>query len=530
MIVLIGIGLVAGVVTAVSPCVLPVLPIVLAGGASGGRRRPWAIVAGLVATFTVSVLAAASLLRALGLPEDLLRNVSIGLLLVLAATLAVPRLGELLERPFLRLTRRRGGDLGGGFLLGASLGFVFVPCAGPVLATVTAVAASHRIGASTVAVTLAYAVGAAVPLLAIALGAHRTLRALAPRLRPLLGLLIALTAVLILVHVPEKLQTALGDYTSVLQRHTESTAYARRRLDRLQRRMHLHDLGRAQDFRGISSWINSRPLSLRELRGKVVLVDFWTYSCINCLRTLPHLEAWDRAYREDGLVIVGVHTPEFAFEHVLSNVRAAVKRLDIRYPVALDNDYATWNAYANEYWPAEYLIDRDGRLRHTHFGEGEYDQTEATIRSLLGEHGATAANVADETPQESMTPETYLGTGHGLVDYAGTNGPVDAPAEFTLPRALPANGFAYGGVWTVRKEYALAGFGARLQLNFEARSVYVVLAGRGRVDVLVDGRPRGTISVDGARLYTAVSLVRPRRALLELRFAPAIRAYSFTFG
>src|SRR5436309_293264 len=299
MIVLLGISFVAGIVTAFTPCILPVLPIVLAGGASGGRRKPYAIVAGLVASFTVFTLAATWLLDLLHLRQDLLRDIAIGMLFVLAATLLVPRLADLLERPFLFLTRRRAGDLGGGFLLGTSLGLVFVPCAGP-----------------------------------------------------------------------------------------------------------------APAFTGISTWLNTpggRPLSLAGLRGKVVLVDFWTYSCINCLRTLPHLEAWDRAYRKAGLVIVGVHTPEFAFEHVVSNVRGAAHRLGVRYPIAIDNRYGTWEAYGNQYWPAEYLIDRSGHVRHAHFGEGEYDRTESLIRELLATRNvrlAKATRARDTTPTDVITPES----------------------------------------------------------------------------------------------------------------------------
>ena len=183
----------------------------------------------------------------------------------------------------------------------------------------------------------------------------------------------------------------------------------------------LPDYGPAPDFAGIAGWVNSAPLTMKELRGKVVLIDFWTYSCINCLRTLPHVEAWDRMYRKDGLVIVGVHTPEFAFEHVPSNVRSAVKRLGVRYPVALDNEYGTWNAYGNQYWPAEYLIDRKGHVRYAHFGEGEYDVTEESIRSLLGEKlGAPAsARLRDLTPTGTLTPESYLGS-ERLARYAGS--------------------------------------------------------------------------------------------------------------
>src|SRR5919202_1765304 len=419
MVLLLVIGFLAGVVTAISPCVLPVLPILLAGGAAGGRGRPYAIIAGLVTSFVVFTLGAAWIIDRLGLPDDFLRNVALVLLFVVAATLLVPRLGELLERPFLRLTRRRPGATGGGFVLGASLGLVFVPCAGPILAYITVRAASENLNAKAVLLTVAYSLGAAVPMLLLALGGRGvSARLRGPLVRPALGVVMALAGVAIVFDLDTKAQTALGGYTTSLQNWIEGSRYVDRQLHGAGPRLvsaheaQLADYGRAPDFRGISHWLNTpgdRPLSLDALRGKVVLIDFWTYSCINCLRTLPHLEAWDREYRSKGLVIVGVHTPEFAFEHVLSNVRTNASRLGVRYPIALDNDYGTWDAYSNQYWPAEYLIDRSGHVRHVHFGEGSYEETERTIRRLLGVDKAPLTRVADETPRGPLTPESYLG-------------------------------------------------------------------------------------------------------------------------
>src|SRR5919202_1462374 len=289
MALLLGVGFLAGVRTAISPCVLPVLPILLAGGAAGGRRRPYAIVAALVVSFATFTLVTAWLIDLLGLPDDLLRNVALGLLFVVAATLLFPRLAELLERPFLPLTRRRPGGLGGGFLLGVSLGLVFVPCAGPIFAYVAVRAASESLNAKAVLLTVAYSLGAAVPMLLVALGGRElAARLRAAWLRPALGVAIALAGIAIAFHLDTRAQTALGgDGSSALAAARPSGAA-------------LDDLGRAPDFRDVSHWLNTpggRSLSLAALRGRVVLVDFWTYSCINCLRTLPHLKAWDRAYR-----------------------------------------------------------------------------------------------------------------------------------------------------------------------------------------------------------------------------------------
>ncbi len=568
MIVLLGIGFLAGIITSISPCVLPVLPIVLAGGATGTKRRPYAIVGGLIASFALFTLFAAWILDKLGLPKDLLRDISIGLLFLLAATLLVPRVGQILERPFFFLTRRRSGDMGGGFLLGASLGLVFVPCAGPVLGVITTQAARLHFGLDTVLLTFAYALGAAVPMLAIAAGGQRAgarmkvFRAHAGSVRTGMGVLMALAAFAITFGLDQKAQTAIGNYTSFLQNKVEKNSYARKHLAKvtgadksaLQRaianggaqpgagrlasahhKSSLPDYGKAPEFAGIVKWLNTsgeRPLTLKQLRGKVVLVDFLTYSCINCIRTFPHIKVWYARYAPEGFVVVGVHTPEFAFEHVVSNIRRAVKQFGLRYPIAVDNAYGTWNAYSNQYWPAEYLIDAKGHIRHVHFGEGEYDKTESSIRDLLREAGrrvgGTAA-VADTTPTEQATPETYLGS-FRLDRYVGSPIRENTFASYTFARSLPQNDLSYAGRWRVERERALAGPGARLRMHFHARNVYVVLGGKGRVQSFVDGAPGPVLRVDSDRLYTVFSSVTTHDGVLELRFSPGVEAYSFTFG
>ena len=550
MIVLLAIGFVAGVITAVSPCVLPVLPIVFAGSASGSsRRRSFAIVAGLVLSFTTFTLTAGALLSALGLPQDLLRNLAIAMLFVLAATLLFPRFAMLVERPLAFMSRRRVGEEGGAFVLGVSLGLVFVPCAGPVLATISVLSAEHRFSLDTVLLTLSYALGAGSVLLLVALGGQRVARPLRMRgmaFRRAMGVVLAVSALAIVFNVDRSLQTRIGGYSSVLQKHVEDTSYARSHLGSLRGGKGsldavgrtaagaLPEYGRAPDFQGIAHWLNTpgdRPLTMSGLRGKVVLVDFWTYSCINCIRTLPHLRALYAAYHRQGLEIVGVHTPEFAFEHVLSNVRSATRDLHVSWPVALDNSYDTWNAYANQYWPAEYLVDRTGHIRRYHFGEGEYGETARAVRRLLDASSADAAPVADMTPTEVTTPESYLG--YARLDpsrYRGTPLRPRVPTDYAFPESLPRDALSYAGGWTVGDESALAGSGARLRLHFRARDVYVVLGGRGRVRVLVDGRRQGLLHVDANRLYTVLEGSRARDALLELRFTPGVEAYSFTFG
>ncbi|MBV8080739.1 MAG: cytochrome c biogenesis protein DipZ [Actinobacteria bacterium] len=537
MLVLLGIGVIAGIVTAISPCVLPVLPIVLAGGASG--RKPARIVTGLVASFVVFTLFASYVLHELGLPQDLLRNVAIALLFVMAGVLLVPQLGLLLERPFARLTRFRAG--GGGFLLGASLGLVFVPCAGPAFGAVSAAANTTNFGWRTFALAIAYGIGAGIPMLVVALGgpaAAARLRGVGPRLRIASGLVIALATVGIVFHADEWLQKRIPDYTTSLQA-VERSHSAQTQLAKLTGAKQLTvkkktalpglpDYGKAPELVPGGQWFNTKPLTLKELRGKVVLVDFWTYSCINCLRTLPHLEAWYAAYHSKGLEIIGVHTPEFAFEHVASNVGAAVKRLGIHYPVMQDNDYATWTAYNNQYWPAEYLIDRTGQVRHVHFGESSYDETQNLIKELLGTK-VNAKNVPDLTPQGLATPESYLGY-ERLERFAGTTLKKNVYAKYMFPRAVPQNELAYAGNWNVMSQRIVAGSDARLRLHFVAQHVYLVLGGHGTVSKLVDGMPRGNVRVNSYRLYTLLDLFRPEDATLELHFTPGVQAYAFTFG
>ena len=296
-------------------------------------------------------------------------------------------------------------------------------------------------------------------------------------------------------------------------------------------------LGAAPEFSGIEAWLNTpgeQPLTLRQLRGKVVLVDFWTYSCINCIRTLPHLRAWYAAYHRAGLEIVGVHTPEFAFEHVRGNVSKATKDLHVTWPVALDNRYKTWDAYSNQYWPAEYLVDRLGRVREAHFGEGEYGATEQAIRSLLAANPTSAPRarrVADSTPTAIVTPETYLG--YARIDSSRYRGTALRPRKSAIYQAATRLGrdeLSYAGRWTIGDQRATAGRDARLRLHFHAHNVYLVLGGSGRVHVFVAGRKTRTVNVDGDRLYTLVSSSSLRDSVLELRLEPGVNAYAFTFG
>jgi len=559
---LILIAFVVGVITAFTPCVLPVLPIILAGGGTAENpRRPYAIIAGLVTTFTVFTLAGTWIWSELGIGAKYQLKIGVAALLVASLTLIVPRVGEWLERPFRFLTRRRAGDLGGGFLLGASLGLVFVPCAGILLGAVITNVGTHRVGVNSVIVLIAFSLGTALPMLLLAQGSRRlttSFRAHAQTVRVVGGVLMAAAAVTIYQGWLQSLQTKVPGWTARAEQWLLHGSAAKKELASLQHRhsaqprfaaagtklpalklasarvkVPLNDYGVAPNFTGISHWLNTPPLSIDSLHGKVVLVDFWTYSCINCLRTLPHLEQWNKEYRSKGLVIVGVHTPEFAFEHDLGNVTDAVKKLGVGYPVALDNDYKTWNAYQNEFWPAEYLIDQQGDVRHIHFGEGEYDKTEQDIRLLLRAGGSSAlpkpVSEPDTTPTGDITPESYLG--YFRIDrYSGSQLSADVERDYHFPTTLARDHFAYDGKWTVESERIVAGEGARLRFHYHARQVNLVLGGKGLVGLFEDGRAMGAVRVNGDRLYTLVSSRRIRDGVLELAFTPGVQAYAFTFG
>jgi cytochrome c biogenesis protein CcdA/thiol-disulfide isomerase/thioredoxin len=572
---------VAGAGTALSPCVLPVLPALLASAGSGGRRRPLGVIAGLTATFTLAIVALASLVDGVGLPGGTVRTLAVLVLLGFGVALLAPRLAARVEAPLTRLARfgprRRGHGFWSGLLVGAGLGFVYAPCAGPILAAVVSVSATQGASGELVAVALGYAAGSALVLLLVAYGGRRVLDRLraagrGPAVQRVLGAVMVATAVAVAADLDVRFQTALADDfpdvvvnpTRALERSDaveDRLADLRGRprfeetevveADRGRRTAGLPVLGRAPDFTGNDRWFNTpgnAPLDLDGLRGRVVLIDFWTYTCINCIRTLPYLRAWDGRYRERGLTIVGVHTPEFTFEREAGNVRGAIAANRLRYPVAQDNEYATWSAWGNQYWPAKYLIDARGRVRYAHFGEGAYEETEAAIRALLAEAGAdrlgemASARVETADP-ELATPETYLG-------HERAEGFVPGPLHPGYGRyegvdELPPVSFALSGEWYVGAESATAVRDARIEARVTARKVFLVLSSKGGrrrdVDVLLDGRPvtaaeagadvsDGGVTVREERLYRLVSLPRVEDRRLTLRVPRGVTGYAFTFG
>jgi cytochrome c biogenesis protein CcdA/thiol-disulfide isomerase/thioredoxin len=590
MALLILFGFIAGAATAVSPCVLPVLPIALSAGATGGRRRPLGIVAGLAVSFTFATVALVYVIDALGLAGDLLRNVAIFVLIGFGLVLLVPALAARVEALLSRLSGGtrvvRGGDgFWSGTAVGASLGLVYAPCAGPILAGVITVSASQPFTVGRLAVAFSYGLGSAAVLYLLMLGGRRLTAPLArrgPGLQMAMGAVMVVVALAMLGEYDIKFQNRIAsDLPSFLvnpSKELEDTAAAHEALvDVRGEEAHgigaraaaepgrgavvahtargndsgLPVLGRAPEFVGTQQWFNTprgRALTLAGLRGRVVLIDFWTYSCINCLRTLPYLEAWDRRYRGDGLTIVGVHSPEFPFEKDAGNVSDAIRRNDIEYPVVQDNDLATWSAWGNQYWPAEYFVDAEGRVRFTHFGEGSYGEKENVIRELLAEAGhlpaGSESSVRAPGPSKGVTtPETYLGAARAE---RFTN-PMLSPGshDFGNPPAPGADEFAYRGRWRIGLDSATAEGGSALELDFGARRVYLVLGsedGRPRhMRVLLDGHPipdalaggdvhGGVAEIAAHRLYDLVDLPDVQRHKLTLEPEAGVSGYAFTFG
>jgi len=585
MLTLLLIGLLAGVVTGLSPCILPVLPAALATSAIPAgmlqpgevpvldRRRPFIVIGGLVTSFALFTLLGGSLLSALGLPADLLRNIGIAAMLLVGIGFLVPAVGHLLERPFARFSRvgpRKGGSA---FMFGVTFGLAFVPCAGPVLATITVLAATNQVTAGLIVLTIAFSLGVAIPLLVLALAGQRmaaritSVRSHMPLVRQATGAILIVTAVAVFLGLSDQLQRLVPSYVASAQSSIEDSAVAREALGSLKDTgpavqvapaprssddaalglelsftscaddpSVLANCGPARPFDGIQQWLNTpgdKPLTIQGLRGRVVLVDFWTYSCINCQRTLPYLTAWDAKYRKAGLIIVGVHSPEFAFEHEIGNVKDQAAKLGVKYPIAIDNDFDTWRNYDNLYWPAHYLIDKNGVVRQVHFGEGAYDETEMLIRTLLGETGPMAE--VSTPPSTAImhvanrTLETYLGS-----DRASAYGRQDLvkgePHVYTGDKTIDPNVVALDGQWTVTPEYIRAGTDAQLRLRYTADKVFLVLGGQGTVQVAQAGTPARTVTVQGAPTLYTLAEGSQQDAVLTLRMSPGVQAYAFTFG
>lgn len=579
MIILIAFAFLAGIVTILSPCILPVLPIVLSGSISGGKRRPWGVVLGFILSFTIFTLFLTALVKSLGISSNTLRSISVVIIFLFGLSLILPNFQVFLEKLFSKLSSlfpktNSNSGFWGGLLVGVTVGLLWTPCVGPILGSVISLAVSGSVTSSTFLITLAYSLGTALPMLAIVYGGRQLLNKVpwltqnTAKIQIAFGVVMMLTALAIFFNLDRKFQSYILEkfpqYGTGLTQIEENNL-VNKSLQRLKGNNTslneqdmgkpmgsvLPNLGKAPELIPGGQWFNlpngEASLSLSDLKGKVVLVDFWTYTCINCIRTLPYLKSWDEKYSKDGFVIIGVHTPEFDFEKDANNVKSAIKDYGLKYPVMQDNDYATWNAYNNHYWPAKYLIDKDGYVRDIHFGEGKYDETEQKIQKLLAE---TGKNINDsinnpEYSVDSSTPETYLG--YGRMEFFQTPDQLvkDQEKIYQAPNGLNRNYFAFDGTWEVGEEYAMPAKGAFLLSDFDAKNVYLVIKPEegktGQIRVYLDGQvvstfagedvKNGVINVDTDRLYNLIKLDQAGHHSLKLEFLDSnLQVFAFTFG
>ncbi|MCW4386104.1 cytochrome c biogenesis protein DipZ [Salinibacterium sp. SYSU T00001] len=556
------IGFVGGLITGISPCILPVLPVIfLSGGVQGAdganrrasRWRPYLVIGGLVTSFATFTLLGSLLLSLLGLPQDLLRWAGLVVLVLIGIGLIVPRFEAILEKPFSWIPKKDVGTERGGFVLGLALGAVYVPCAGPVLAAITVAGSTGEIGLDTVVLTATFAVGAALPLLFFALAGRgvaqrvKSFRRHQRGIRITGGVVMIALAIGLVFNVPQTLQRIIPDYTSALQDAVDTSEAGQalnlgglvneqnKDLDKCTNGAEeLESCGTAPDIRGIQEWINSDPIALQDLRGQVVLIDFWAYSCINCQRSIPHTVAWYEAYRDAGFEVIGVHSPEYAFEKEPRNVHAGVENFGIDYPVALDNSLSTWTNYRNRYWPAHYLIDAEGTVRHITFGEGGYATTEKHIRELLRQADPdvtlpSPTDVTDETPTEKTTPETYLSP-NKAVNFGGEERYSAQTTTFRYPDSQARDTFALEGDWMLDTQAIEPVGSGSIRLEYTASEVRMVLAGDGAVTLTVDGEQR-EFEVSGTpNSYPLAEFDGLETGTIEVKFGEGVQAYSFTFG
>ncbi len=551
----------SGIVTILSPCILPVLPIVLSGSV-GGKRKPLGIIAGFIGSFSLFTLLLSSLVSWLGIPPNALRFVAVIIISLFGLTLLLPELQKKYEMFTSGLIKHRDNSrksgFSGGFAIGASLGLIWTPCVGPILASVITLAVSRQADGGAFLIMLAYAAGTSIPMLGIMSGGRKLINRFpglsgnTAKIQRGFGVIMLTAALAIGFGWDRRFQTSVLEifpgYGAGLTR-LENTEAVQNALNTRRdpgesselnwseppEKGRLEFYGKAPDLIAAGPWFNSVPLTMEELKGKVVVVDFWTYSCINCVRTLPYLKTWYDTYKDDGLVIIGVHSPEFAFERDPGNVQKAMQDLNVTWPVALDNDFRQWSSYNNRFWPAHYFIDVQGNIRYFHFGEGEYETGEEVIRKLLKEGGLDAGEASGATDPETMTgqtPETYLGYGR-TEGFLSGEAAYAADKEFSIP-GIPGNGeWGLEGLWTFRRNYIESSAQGSLELGFNAKDVFLViepLEKSTRIRIFLDNRETGQIEPDTSRMYQLIKLEKSGSHLLRLEVEGKVRFYAFTFG
>lgn len=559
----------AGIVTVLSPCILPILPIVLSSGITGdhtSKSRPLGVVVGFILSFTIFTLFLSTLVRISGIPASSLRILSVVIIAGFGISLLIPKFQVLLEQLFSKLSQfapknqKRTGFFGG-LLVGFSLGLLWTPCVGPILASVISLAITGTVTFSAFLITLAYSTGTALPMLAI-MWSGRTLLQRVPwllantrKIQKAFGILMILTAMAILTNFDRSFQTFIlktfPQYGIGLTQF-EDKSYIQDALEKLNKPTNTKSMNSSEQESFSAPelipggvWINSDPLTLDELKGKVVVIDFWTYSCINCQRTFPYLKKWHQTYADKGLVIIGVHAPEFEFEKNENNLRKAIQDFGITYPIMQDNNFATWRAYQNLYWPAKYFIDKTGQIRYTHFGEGAYDESEQIIQQLLEEQGGEEIDITIQNPTPfnfAKTPETYLGFARIDRFVSPESIQQNVFTFYSAPANLPKHTFAFDGEWSVQREFSTPKQRSKLLLHFDAKQVYLVAKPHqqtGMITIYVDGVAYsngttikdGRLEIDTDRLYELVNLTQPGDHILEIEFEnDQTDVFAFTFG
>lgn len=562
------ISFIAGVLTILAPCVLPVLPVII-GGSIGGKKndkfRPYIIGASLafsIVLFTL-VLKFGTLLA--GLSSSTLDWTSGSLLILLGIVAIWPELWERLviklnlqasSQRFLGRGEKNKDQFIGPVIIGIALGPVFASCS-PTYAFILASVLPFSFLAGLIYL-LAYSIGLALALLLISLGGKKLISKYTwavdthSLFRRLLGLLFVLVGIAIISGYQIKIETWVANKLPFDETRIERVLLTKQHKSNL-----IHSLSTsvarqtvlnvqptpAPNFVGLTNWINSPPLSLTKLQGKVVLVDFWTYSCINCIRSIPYVEAWYQAYKKDGFVVVGVNTPEFSFEHNPINVANAVKQFGITYPVALDNNYDTWNAYNNSSWPADYLIDKSGEIRYVSLGEGDYNKTELAIQTLLGINKPLETHTSLVPISGNQTPETYFGTNRAD-SYYGYPDLLDGNFNFTAINNLPQNNWTLSGSWTISPEYITSeGSNSKITVNINAKNVYLVASPSNNQPVTVKvSLPKpysnqfgsddmnGNLLITSSKLYHIASFNSITSTNITLTVPSSVQLYTFTFG
>ena len=526
-----GLAFAEGLALIASPCILPILPLVLSASVEGGRKRPFGIIFGFVIAFTAFAMLSRKLVMALHINLDFIKYGS----LILLAAFGLILLSESLSNKFSALTGKfanfgstfstntKEGFLSG-ILIGMLIGLVWTPCAGPILAAVLVQVIRQENDIQAVILIASFAIGAGLPMLIISLMGKQIMNKLGflkhhtEIVRKIFGFIILLTV-------------GLMFYGNDIQANTNETKAASSNKIINQ----LNEQYQAPEFAGVDNWLNSQPLTMASLKGKVVLVDFWTYSCINCVRTLPYITEWDRKYHDKGLIIIGVHSPEFEFEKNLDNVKAALIAHNIKYPVALDNHLDTWTNFHNLYWPAHYLINRDGKVIYTHFGEGEYDITENNIRVLLG-LDKTLENSSATQSNPEQTPETYLGRIR-TNNFSSTEPlTIDSINNYTEPKYLPLHHWALSGKWQAHAENIVSQEpDAKLLFHFNSKKVFLVLGTKDKQDINIkiklNGKEYSDIKVNNHKLYELINQPTAKEGVIEIIAEKSgLEGYAFTFG